>query len=69
MSVPFGAFQHYETNQPEIDDVEYASISQGTRIRQVDIQLRDRFGNILDLGGLPFNRIMKVYHVNNSEYH
>ena len=66
MSVPFGAFQHYETNHPEIDDIEYASISQGTSIRQVDIQLRDRFGNILDLGGLPFNLIMKVYHVNNS---
>ena len=66
MSVPFGAFQHYETNHPEIDDIEYPSISQGTSIRQVDIQLRDRFGNILDLGGLPFNLIMKVYHVNNS---
>ena len=66
MSVPFWAFQHYETNHPEIDDIEYASISQGTSIRQVDIQLRDRFGNILDLGGLPFNLIMKVYHVNNS---
>ena len=66
MSVPFGAFQHYETNHPEIDDIEYASISQGTSIRQVDIQLRDRFGNILDLGGLPFNLIMKIYHVNHN---
>ena len=66
MSVPFGSFQHYETNHPEIDDIEYPSISQGTSIRQVDIQLRDRFGNILDLGGLPFNLIVKVYHVNNS---
>jgi hypothetical protein len=66
MSVPFGAFQHYETNHPEIDDIEYTSISQGTSIRQVDIQLRDRFGNILDLGGLPFNLIMKIYHVHNS---
>ena len=66
MSVPFGAFQHYETNHPEIDDIEYPSISQGTSIRQVDIQLRDRFGNILDLGGLPFNLIMKIYHVHNS---
>ena len=66
ISVPFGAFQHYETNHPEIDDIEYASISQGTSIRQVDIQLRDRFGNILDLGGLPFNLIMKIYHVNHN---
>jgi hypothetical protein len=66
MSVPFGTFQHYETNHPEIDDIEYASISQGTSIRQIDIQLRDRFGNILDLGGLPFNLIMKIYHVNHN---
>ena len=66
ISVPFGAFQHYETNHPEIDDIEYASISQGTSIRQIDIQLRDRFGNILDLGGLPFNLIMKIYHVNHN---
>ena len=66
ITVPFGAFQHYETNHPEIDDIEYASISQGTSIRQVDIQLRDRFGNILDLGGLPFNLIMKIYHVNHN---
>ena len=66
ITVPFGVFQHYETNHPEIDDIEYPSISQGTSIRQVDIQLRDRFGNILDLGGLPFNLIIKVYHVNNS---
>ena len=66
MTVPFGSFQHYETNHPEIDDIEYASISQGTSIRQIDIQLRDRFGNILDLGGLPFNLIMKIYHVNHN---
>lgn len=59
---PFGEWVHYASQHPEIDDIEYPSISQGTNIQLVDIQLRDRFGNIVDLQGLPFNIIIKCYH-------
>jgi len=61
MNVPFGEIEHYNTNHFEIDDIIYPS-SEGTTIRQLDIQLRDRFGNILDIGELPFNLIIKIYH-------
>ena len=59
---PFGEWVHYASQHPEIDDIEYPSISQGTNIQLVDIQLRDRWGNIVDLQGLPFNIIIKCYH-------
>lgn len=59
---PFGQYIHYASQHPEIDDIEYPSISQGTNIQLVDIQLRDRWGNIVDLQGLPFNIIIKCYH-------
>ena len=58
---PFGQYIHYASQHPEIDDIEYPSISQGTNIQLVDIQLRDRWGNIVDLQGLPFNIIIKCY--------
>lgn len=59
---PFGEWVHYASQHPEIDDIEYPSISQGTNIQLIDIQLRDRWGNIVDLQGLPFNIIIKCYH-------
>jgi hypothetical protein len=62
---PFGEWVHYASQHPEIDDIEYPSISQGTNIQLVDIQLRDRWGNIVDLQGLPFNIIIKCYHALN----
>jgi hypothetical protein len=62
MDAPFGQFVHYKAQNPEIDDIEYSSITQGLNLQVIDIQLRDRWGSILDLQGLPFNLIMKVYH-------
>jgi hypothetical protein len=62
IDVPFGQFAHYKAQNPEIDDIEYGSITQGVNLQVIDIQLRDRWGNILDLQGLPFNLIMKAYH-------
>jgi hypothetical protein len=59
---PFGEFVHYASQHPEIDDIEYPSLTQGTNLQLVDIQLRDRWGNILDLQGMPFNLIVKCYH-------
>lgn len=59
---PFGSFVHYASQHPEIDDIEYPSLTQGTNLQLVDIQLRDRWGHILDLQGMPFNLIVKCYH-------
>ncbi len=45
MSVPFGVFQHYETTHPE--NRWYCKYFTNNKHRQVDIQLRDRFGTIV----------------------
>lgn len=62
ITVGFGSYQHYITPHPEIDDVEYPSLRNGTTLREIDIQIVDRFDNILDLGGLDVIIILKIYH-------
>lgn len=63
---PYGQWVHYKAQNPEIDDIEYPSITQGLNLQTIDIQLRDRWGNILDLQGLPFNLIFKAYHAHSN---
>jgi hypothetical protein len=60
--VPFGSWVSYISPHPEIDDIVYPSIKSGTTLRVADIQLVDRFDNVLDLGGLSMNVILKLYH-------
>jgi hypothetical protein len=62
ITVPFGAWQHYLSEHPEIDDIEYPSLRLGNTLRKADIQVCDKYGNILDLGGLDITLIMKIYH-------
>lgn len=61
ITVAFGFIEHYLSPHDELDDIVYPS-SEGTSIRQVDLQLRDKFANILDIGTLSLNLILKVYH-------
>ena len=65
MTVDFGEIEHYLSPHDELDDIVYPS-SEGNSIRQVDLQLRDKFSNILDVGTLSLNLIVKVYHGEHS---
>jgi len=59
---PFGNYVNWKSYDPELQDIEFPSITQGVNLQSIDLQVRDRWGNIVDLGGLPFNLIAKVYH-------
>jgi hypothetical protein len=59
---PFGSYVNYKNYDPELADIEFPSITQGVNLQSIDLQVRDKWGNILDLSGLPFNLICKVYH-------
>ena len=62
LTVPFGFTEHYLTPHPELSDIEYPSIRAGSSLRTADILITDKYGNILDLGGLDVNIILKLYH-------
>jgi hypothetical protein len=62
ITVDFGEIQHYSSNSPELDDVVFPSSRFGTNIRELNIQIVDRYGNLLDIGGLNLTMIVKVFH-------
>ena len=62
ITVDFGETQHYTSPHPELDDVVFPSARMGNTLREVDIKLTDKYGNILDLGGLHTTITLKIYH-------
>jgi hypothetical protein len=62
ITVDFGETQHYTSPHPELDDVVFPSARMGNTLREVDIKLTDKYGNVLDLGGLHTTIILKIYH-------
>jgi hypothetical protein len=62
ITVDFGEIQHYSSNSPELDDVIFPSLRFGTNLRNISIQIVDRYGNQLDTGGLNLTIIVKVFH-------
>jgi hypothetical protein len=62
ITVDFGEIQHYSSNSPELDDVIFPSLRFGTNLRNISIQIVDRYGNQLDIGGLNLTIIIKVFH-------
>jgi hypothetical protein len=60
---PFGSYVNWRNYNEELADVEFPSITSGVNLQSIDLQLRDKWGNILDMGGLPLNLICKVYHI------
>jgi len=63
LTVPFGGIEHYISHHPEIDDIVYPNYEHGVSVRKVQIIIVDGYNNILDLGGLDVNIILKVYHL------
>jgi hypothetical protein len=59
---PFGSYVNWRNYNPELADIEFPSITQGVNLQSIDLQLRDRWGNIVSVGGLPINLVAKVYH-------
>jgi len=59
---PFGNYVNYRNYNPELADIEFPSITQGVNLQSIDLQVRDRWGNIVSVGELPINLVAKVYH-------
>lgn len=57
----FGSLTHYYANDSLLEEVVYYSQRLGKNIQSVDIKLIDRNGNLLDLQGLEFEMILRVY--------
>jgi hypothetical protein len=58
----FGNYVNYRNYNPELADIEFPSITQGVNLQSIDLQVRDRWGNIVSVGELPINLVAKVYH-------
>ena len=63
ITVPFGAVEHHQSSHPELDHYDKASLKSGSSLREIDIQVKDSSGNLLDLGGLNINIVLKVFHL------
>ena len=59
---PFGSYVNWRNYNPELQDIEFPSITAGVNLQSIDLQLRDKWGNIIGIGGLPLNLVAKVYH-------
>jgi hypothetical protein len=59
---PFGSYVNWRNYNPELQDIEFPSITAGVNLQSIDLQLRDKWGNILNMGGLPLNLVSKIYH-------
>jgi hypothetical protein len=65
ITVGFGEFQSYIAPSAPLDEVIFPSYSAGSNLRTIDVQVRDSYGNILDLGGLDVIIIFKAEHLQN----
>ena len=65
ISVGFGEFQSYIAPSAPLDEVIFPSYSAGSNLRTIDVQVRDSYGNILNLGGLNVIIIFKAEHLMN----
>ena len=60
MTVGFGAINHWETFHEDIDQITYPNPETGKSLRDCDIQIRDRHGDLLDMQGRHMNMILKA---------
>jgi len=59
MNVPFGQYLHYTTNEEQQDEVFFPS---DRTIGEVDLSLYNDRGQIIDLQGLDWSMIAKIYY-------
>jgi hypothetical protein len=66
INVPFAGIVQWRAIDAELEKMAYPSFKQGKNIREVDVSLRDKFDNELDLGGASFNMILQIWHNSNN---
>ena len=60
--VPFGSINFYRANEQELETIAFPSQLHGKCCSYVDLQLRDLNGGIVDLNGLNWTLILKVFY-------
>jgi hypothetical protein len=66
LNVPFAGIVSWRALDAELEKIAFPSFKQGKNIREVDVSLRDKYDNPLDLGGASFNMILILYHNSNN---
>ena len=60
--VPFPGIEHYVCQHEELDRIDYPSQGQGKSLQTIDVRLYDANARIVDLKGLDWSFVLKVYH-------
>jgi hypothetical protein len=63
INVQFGDIISYVTQEEHLDDVHYPSVSNGKTLQKVDLRVYDGDANLVDLQGLDWTIVFKVYAV------
>ena len=62
LSVPFPGIEHYVCEHETLDRIDYPSQGQGKSLQTIDVRLYDANARIVDLKGLDWSFVLKVYH-------
>ena len=60
--VAYGYTEHYQSNDENLDLIQYPSQRSGSSLRTLDVKIVDKYGITLDLKGHDCTFILKVYH-------
>lgn len=63
VDLPYGFVLQYESNQDELDEVNYISYANGKSIQAVDLSVYDGDGQLIDLAGLDWTITFRAYSV------
>ena len=58
----FGSITYYNSNEQKLDEIYYPSQIHGKNLTSIDLQLRNIDGSYVDLNGLDWSILIKVYY-------
>ena len=58
----FGSISYYNSNEQKLDEIYYPSQIHGKNITSIDLQLRNLDASFVDLNGLDWSILIKVYY-------
>ena len=58
----FGNITYYNSNEQKLDEIYYPSQIHGKNLTSIDLQLRNLDGSFVDLNGLDWSILIKVYY-------
>jgi Na+/melibiose symporter-like transporter len=62
ITVNFGSVNTFESFTAQLEEIVYPNEQSGKSLREIDLILKDKYGNNLSIGDLPFVAIFKIYH-------